>query len=212
MADRRRTRRNKLIEMSGGACVKCSSVEELNFDHKDPKERSFRLTGKALDGSWATILSEWAKCQLLCRVCHNAKTKANDEYAEPWNKGISRYSDGTEHGSESAYIRGCRCVECCRAKYEGRVRRGESKGVNGPRGPNSPQGVIKHGTRAGYEAERRLGLTPCDECRKANAEVSRMRKQNEKLLASGISGKSTPLLPETVLVRGQPCQPEEFDF
>jgi hypothetical protein len=58
MAERRKKRREQLIEMSGGKCVKCGSTDDLNFDHKDAKERSFRLTGKALDRAWEAILEE----------------------------------------------------------------------------------------------------------------------------------------------------------
>jgi hypothetical protein len=178
MAERRKTRRSKLIEMSGGKCVKCGSTDDLNFDHKDPKERSFRLNGKDLDGSWEKILEEWRKCQLLCRNCHIQKTKENDEYGEAWNKGISKSGEFLpEHGCEASYAHGCRCEECCRARYEYKVSRGELSGARGQRGPNSLPGTIKHGTRSGYQKEKRLGLVACEECRKANAECTRIYKQ-----------------------------------
>lgn len=189
MAERRKNRRNQLIEMSGGKCQKCGSIDDLNFDHKDPKDRSFRLTGKTLDGSWEKILQEWRKCQLLCRICHIKKTKENDEYGEPWNKGISKFGDILpEHGCETSYAHGCRCEACCKARYEAKVRRGELSGVRGIRGPNSPLGTIKHGTRSGYQKEKRLGLPVCEECRKANCEATMNRKRKKKLLACGEMG------------------------
>jgi hypothetical protein len=181
MANRRKSRRAQLIEMSGGACVKCGSKEELHFDHKDPKKRSFRLNGRALDGSWEKILKEWAKCQLLCRLCHLQKTK-EDGYAPAWNKGKSKYGETLpEHGCEASYAHGCRCDECSKAKHDARVRRGELKGTRGRRGPNGVLRSIKHGTRAGYTAEKRRGLPVCEECRKANAEATRNYKQAKKL-------------------------------
>ena len=129
MADRRNKRRALLIEMSGGKCVKCEAVEELNFDHRNPKERSFRLNGKDLDGAWQKIINEWGKCQLLCRACHVRKTKENGEYPPAWNKGISRYGDMLpEHGCEAAYAAGCRCEKCREARYRARIRRGETSG------------------------------------------------------------------------------------
>lgn len=184
MANRRKDRRSKLIEMSGGKCVKCGSTEELHFDHKDPKQQEFRLNGKMLDGSWEKILEEWSKCQLLCRICHIEKTKQDGSWAVPWNKGIAK--DGSflpEHGTETSYIKGCRCSACGQARHDARIRRGEIKGT--ARGPYGQRGVVKHGTRSGYTAEKRQGLPVCEECRKANAEATRLYKQNKELLACG---------------------------
>jgi hypothetical protein len=178
MAERRKRRRNQLIEMSGGKCVRCSSTADLNFDHKDPKTRSFRLNGKALDGSWEKILEEWAKCQLLCRPCHLQKTK-EDGYPAPPNKGKSRDGkDLPEHGCEVSYARGCRCEECRQARYDAKVRRGELKGT---RGLSEQRGTMKHGTRSGYCFEKRNGLPVCEECRKANVEATRNRRIKKKL-------------------------------
>ena len=198
MADRRKKRRQQLIEMSGGKCIRCGSTNELNFDHKDPSLQKFRLNGKMLDGSWEKILEEWGKCQLLCRPCHVQKTK-EDGFAPAWNKGLGKDGEPLpDHGCEASYIRGCRCEECARARHDARVRRGELKGES--RGPYGQRGVIKHGTRSGYAAEKRQGLPACEDCRKANVEDSRRRRA--KKLAGGISRQSAPLLPEMVSVRG----------
>jgi len=210
MAERRKNRRNQLIEMSGGKCVKCGSTDDLNFDHKDPKERTFRLTGDALDKAWKKVLEEWGKCQLLCRECHHRKTKENDEYGEPWNRGISKWGEVLpEHGCEAAYARGCRCDECSTARYEAKVRRGELTGVRGPRGRNSPKDTIRHGTRSGYQKEKRLGLVACEECRKANAEATMNRKKS--LLACGEKA-SFSAVTGTLPVRVGLGQPSLFEF
>lgn len=188
MGERRKSRRDKLIAMSGGKCTRCCSTDDLNFDHKNPAERKFRLTGKALDGPWEKILEEWRKCQLLCRACHLLKTKENGEYGEPVNKGISKWGEVLpEHGCEPAYAHGCRCDKCRNAKHEARIRRGEITGIRGKTcgAPKARPGEIRHGTRSGYQAELRQGLIACEECRKANAEETRRRKQNKKLLACG---------------------------
>lgn len=135
MANRRKTRRNQLIEMSGGKCVRCGSNEDLHFDHIDRTQQEFRLNGKKLDGSWEKILEEWSKCQLLCRPCHLQKTK-EDGYNPPWNKGKSKYGeDLPEHGCEVSYMRGCRCDLCRQARHDARVRRGDLKGTRGLRRP-----------------------------------------------------------------------------
>ncbi len=165
-----------------------------------------------MDGSWEKILEEWRKCQLLCRKCHLLKTKVNGEYGVPANKGISKWGEVLpEHGCEAAYAHGCRCAECCKAKHEARVARGEITGVHGHRGPNQ-RDSIDHGTRRGYQKEKRLGLVACEECRKANAEVTMNRKRKNKLMACGemVSFSAvTGTLPVRVGL-GQPVQENLF--
>lgn len=47
------------------------------------------------------------------------------------------------------------------------------------RANNNPT-PIKHGTNSGYAQHLRYGITPCDECRKANADYHRQRRNNVK--------------------------------
>jgi hypothetical protein len=65
-------RRNRLIEMLGGGCVRCGAAEDLEFDHIDPSTKVFGVCA-GLDKAWAVLVAEAAKCQLLCRPCHVAK-------------------------------------------------------------------------------------------------------------------------------------------
>ena len=217
MAERRKNRRNQLIEMSGGKCIKCGSTDDLNFDHIDPQQRSFRLCGKALDGPWGKILEEWRKCQLLCRKCHLHKTEENDEYGEPANKGIDKYGNLIpEHGHSARYAAGCRCELCAKARYESRIQTGEisgKRGFYGPRTSTDPIDRIKHGTRSGYQKEKRLGLQVCEECRKANCEATMDRKRKKKLMACG-EKVSFSAVTGTLPVRvglGQPVQESLFE-
>lgn len=90
----------------GGKCRKCGEVNDLEFDHIDPSQMSFRLRsgwGRPI-GIW---MAELAKCQLLCRSCHQLKSIFE------LGKSVAR---GT-HGTISAY-RYCKCDECKRAKRE----------------------------------------------------------------------------------------------
>jgi len=48
--------KQKLVEMSGGKCIKCGYNKSLN-----------NLWSK----SWNTIEKEWQKCELLCANCHS---------------------------------------------------------------------------------------------------------------------------------------------
>ncbi len=63
------------IEKLGGKCVKCGATERLEFDHIDPKNKSFEITRKFLMGDKEKFQEELDKCQLLCYDCHLEKTK-----------------------------------------------------------------------------------------------------------------------------------------
>ena len=85
-----------------GPCAKCGSWEDLQIDHKDPNKKvSHRIW------SWAKERreAELAKCQAMCRKCHNKKSA--EEKREP-----------VRHGTHSAYASGCRCPACRQAQQE----------------------------------------------------------------------------------------------
>lgn len=56
--------------------MKCGSTENLEFDHIDPKTKSFTITSRPT-ASEDKMSKELAKCQLLCHTCHENKTYAN---------------------------------------------------------------------------------------------------------------------------------------
>lgn len=92
-------RRREAIAKLGGKCFECGSIDDLEFDHIDPKQKSFPI-GEALSGwSQRRINKELKKCQLLCKNCHDRKHHT------------AKYS----HGTLSSY-RYCRCDECRAAK------------------------------------------------------------------------------------------------
>ena len=97
---RYRTTRNFLIGLLGGKCVKCFSMENLEFDHIDPTEKTFSI-GERLTHPLESIIEEANKCQLLCHKCHLEKTLA-------YRKEIH----SATHGLHSTYSRGCRCDLC----------------------------------------------------------------------------------------------------
>jgi 5-methylcytosine-specific restriction endonuclease McrA len=93
-------RKSEYIALLGGKCARCGSTENLEFDHIDPKIKSFNITN-FLNFSRAKVLEELKKCQLLCYICHKKKT----------NKP-------REHGTTTMYRRGCRCGMCSGANTE----------------------------------------------------------------------------------------------
>lgn len=73
MADRWGKRRSSAIEQLGGKCVSCGSIENLQFDHKDSKDKSFALS-KNPSMKESVWQEELQKCQLLCESCHIEKS------------------------------------------------------------------------------------------------------------------------------------------
>lgn len=67
------TRRAEAIAYLGGKCVDCGTSQNLEFDHKNPKLKSFHI-GKAF-ASMAKdkLYVEVDKCELRCRPCHLIK-------------------------------------------------------------------------------------------------------------------------------------------
>jgi hypothetical protein len=72
--ERGHERKDKLIEMSGGACERCGYSgcrAALDFHHKDSAKKNFNLvTNNLWSKPWDTIVIEWKKCSLLCKNCH----------------------------------------------------------------------------------------------------------------------------------------------
>ena len=94
-------RRNRLIEMLGGKCVRCGATEDLEFDHIDPSAKVFGVCASLSHKAWDVLVEEAAKCQLLCKPCHVAK--GAEDRPEP------------KHGTYYVYwYWNCRC-ELCKA-------------------------------------------------------------------------------------------------
>lgn len=69
-------RRKQLAELKDQPCADCklswpSCVME--FHHRDPATKSFTVSRLLTDRSWAAILEEVAKCDLLCANCHRIR-------------------------------------------------------------------------------------------------------------------------------------------
>lgn len=92
-----RQRRSQALYLLGGKCKRCGTAERLEFDHIDPKEKSFAI-GKFGSHSWEDILKELDKCQLLCHDCHVIKTKEDRPVPD--------------HGTWAKIKSGCYCDIC----------------------------------------------------------------------------------------------------
>lgn len=142
----------------GGSCVTCGATSDLEFDHVDPSTIKIRIsTAISQHWSWDRLLTELNKCQLLCKPCHIKKTAV--EMRE-------RLTHGKYH---AAYHLKCSCEACVNFKKQ-------YKKISGSR--RLPRGKFQHGTRSGYLKEKREGISPCEDCLKANAQYGReLRKR-----------------------------------
>lgn len=112
-------RLNEYINMLGGKCKVCNSIENLEFDHINSKTKLFSIT-KFMSYSKDEILKELSKCQLLCKKCHRQKTIKNKETGGGLNKGK------LSHGS-NLYNKGCRCNICLEYNKKRNERRRKKK-------------------------------------------------------------------------------------
>lgn len=112
-AEYRQRRRREAIEYLGGACVVCGTTEDLEFNHMDPREKSFNLS--KFWGTKAAFWEEVEKCNLLCTPHHKEETARQYATGElvSWERPTLPYA----HGTERMYAKkGCRCPDCREAK------------------------------------------------------------------------------------------------
>jgi 5-methylcytosine-specific restriction endonuclease McrA len=85
---------------ANGPCSICGSWLDLEVDHIN---REDKISHKVWSWSEDRMLEELLKCQALCRICHAAKTGAENSAAR---------SKPVVHGIQGGYRKGCRCGEC----------------------------------------------------------------------------------------------------
>lgn len=90
------------------SCERCGATDDLHIHHRDPKQKVHHAIW-----SWRDVrrLAELAKCEVLCRPCHQAHHALIRE----------------RHGTTSRYKHGCRCELCRWAKAQSQERYRASK-------------------------------------------------------------------------------------
>ena len=63
------------------ACMDCELLVTqenccvFDFDHREPKDKSFAISAKARDVAFQTLQDEFDKCDLVCANCHRLRTR-----------------------------------------------------------------------------------------------------------------------------------------
>lgn len=63
-------------------CVHCGSAKSLDFHHRDPAMKSFRVSRGVYHVSKERLEAEIAKCDVLCRACHTAHHHPDSVFEE----------------------------------------------------------------------------------------------------------------------------------
>lgn len=74
---REKNRLNVFNYLMAHPCVDCgeSNPVVLEFDHRNPEEKSFTIGGiRLLHYSWKRVMSEIEKCDVRCANCHKKRT------------------------------------------------------------------------------------------------------------------------------------------
>jgi 5-methylcytosine-specific restriction endonuclease McrA len=121
---RRIEKKKTLVADAGGQCLHCGYdgyYGALQFHHRDPADKKFAVSGKALGKSLEELREEAAKCDLLCSNCHSeveyelALARANARSEETLIEEEGKlYADCPTHGRTefAEEQRGPRCKRC----------------------------------------------------------------------------------------------------
>jgi hypothetical protein len=97
-------RYKRAVELLGGACVKCEIKNvKFQFDHINSSTKNYTISTHLWDYSWARLLLELKKCQLLCESCHKLKSKKENS---------------VDHGMGLSGKKNCKCDPCKSKKAE----------------------------------------------------------------------------------------------
>lgn len=126
----------KLVSYMGGKCEKCGSKKYLEFDHINPKTKSFTITSFWNPSQTEKVLKELKKCQLLCFNCHKLKSAK-----ESSKRQMNTFRHGTIYGWMR---RRCNCDACFLAKRLWHEKRNlERRKRDAPYVPHDPVRVAQ---------------------------------------------------------------------
>lgn len=83
-------RRLFAINYLGGKCNNCGILNNLQFDHINPKNKKYNIS-KILMYKIDTLTEELNKCQLLCEKCHKQKCFTDGSHYKNTARGSRIY-------------------------------------------------------------------------------------------------------------------------
>jgi ribosomal protein L44E len=73
VTDQRRRTKERAVAFMGGSCFGCGRQGPpviFDFHHRDPREKAFGIGQDGIPRRWESVLTELAKCVMLCANCH----------------------------------------------------------------------------------------------------------------------------------------------
>lgn len=106
-------RRRKWIE-ENGPCSRCGSMIDLEVDHIDATQK---VSHRVWSWSEERCNEELAKCQVLCKSCHDIKTVEAGELAVGSNHGRSKMTEEMVHSAREKYNAGGFTIQDLATQY-----------------------------------------------------------------------------------------------
>lgn len=128
--------RKLFISMLGDKCSKCGTTIDLEIDHIDPTKKSFAVGRLWAEKKLPEALEELKKCQLLCHLHHQEKSREDLRQAANRRYVIQNGKDGFRHGTLYGFInKKCKCAICLKAQREFYDMRNKKRRVGPGYGP-----------------------------------------------------------------------------
>lgn len=106
---RERNREWLFLYLKDHPCIVCGEPDPivLQFDHLDPKQKSYTIANMLMGYSLETIRREVDKCQVLCANCHSRRTAAQFDWYN-----YQRMKTTFEHQIACEYLHCIKCGVC----------------------------------------------------------------------------------------------------
>lgn len=122
-------RKYELIQHFGGKCEICGynkNIAALEFHHKNPDDKSFKLDSRTLASiKEETIIEEASKCMLLCSTCHR-EIHNQDLNMEDIKQKIAQYNEEqSKKHKNGLIIQEPKKIKCKRCGKEFEYSRGK---------------------------------------------------------------------------------------
>jgi len=113
--NRRRLKKEKLIELIGG-CIVCgykNCLDAIDFHHVDKNEKSFNISNNLLNRKWQDILKEIVKTIPVCKN-HHAEI-----HAGLWENKQAEWKKVVEKNKKEIYVKGINLISSTKQKQIG---------------------------------------------------------------------------------------------